>query len=544
VVKHTRSLRSALAAALLIGAGCIGAPIDEGTESDGEEVTVSRNQAALVSTCSASTPINPLKELFIVDPSVVNSAEANNAGPTGGALSFHRTMRTLAGGQDVAAFTERFFNNWLTTQFVGRGVTEARPGVSQLLNPSQGFWPRKDGKLDMEKAPFRLLGVVNRMDLLGTAANKPNGEGRLVYGLFFPGDETRDPAKGIGQTFSIIFEFNLPTTHSLRDWATRWHQMGALKFGLNTTGMNGVTFNNMLFQNVVNEYVAPQNLSQVRTNEIQFAGPWQLREFSLQNGQLVAATTKQSPEPTLNNSAELLNYVKANKNAILSNTHVVPSSLLGGTSNEDFPRFCGQGPCDTSPDTFAGTRWLMTTAAQNGIEESVRFAFANQTCNGCHNSDVHPTHGVADVLQFFYQVAPTLGVAAGTDGTNRLSDFVKNQELPLRTKVLSGLLSCNCMATYNVVSGWDTGSTASVRVTNIGATNTSNWDVKWRYASDEHVTSNWESQRVTSVVAPNHEFKNLSWNGSLAPGQSVQFGLNTAFTGLAPIPTELVATCQ
>jgi hypothetical protein len=543
VVKHTRSIRGSLAVALLVAAGCIGAPLDEGADSDLEEVTVSRSQAALVSTCSASTPVNALKELFIVDPSVVNSAEANNAGATGGSLSFHRTMRTLAGGQDVAQFTERFFQNWQTTQFVGRGITEARPGVSSLLDPSQGFWPRlPDGRLDMQKAPFRLLGVANRMDLFGTASNKPNGEGRLVYGLFFPGDATRDPAKGIGQTFSVIFEFNLPSTHSLRDWAQRWHSMGAMNFGVNSTGMNSASFNGVLFSNVVNEFVSPANLSQVRTNEIHFASPWQLREFALSNGSLIAATTKQSPEPTLNNSTELLNWVRANKNAILSNTHVVPDSLLGGTSNEDFPRFCGQGPCDTSPDTFAGTRWLINTAAQSGIEESVRFAFASQTCNGCHNSDVS-ANGNADVLQFFYQVAPTLGVV-GTDGTNRLSDFIKNQELPMRTKVLSGLLSCNCIATYKVVSGWDSGSTGSVRITNIGNTSTASWDVKWRYASNEHVTSQWEAQRVTSAVAPDHEFRNLGWNGSLAPGQSVQFGFNTQFSGLAPAPAQLVASCQ
>ena len=35
----------------------------------------------------------------------------------------------------------------------------------------------------------------------------------------------------------------------------------------------------LLFQNVVNEFVAPANLSQVRTNEIMFGSPWQLREF-------------------------------------------------------------------------------------------------------------------------------------------------------------------------------------------------------------------------------------------------------------------------
>jgi hypothetical protein len=475
---------------------------------------------------------------MIVDPSVVDSVEARNEGATGGSLSFHRTMHTLAGSQDVAVFTENFFKNWENDQTVGRGVAEARPGVSFVLDPASGLWPRlPDGKLDMEKAPFRLLAVVNRMDLLGTAPNKPNGEGRLIYGMFSPGEETRDPAKGFGQLFTVIFEFNLPGTHSLRDWAARWHGLGLQPFGVTSTGMGSASFNKLLFSNVVNDFVAPQNLSQVRTNEFMFGSPWQLREFHLTNGQLVAATTAQSPEPSLNDSPELINWVKANKNAILSNTHNVPASLLGGVANEGFPSFC-QGPgCGLSPDTFQNTKWLVNSAATSGIEESVRSAFAEQTCNGCHNSEQ-----AANVLQFFYQVAPTLNVT-GTDGSSRISDFVKNKEFPNRAKVLSALLSCNCLAQYNVVSSWDTGSTASVRVTNISGTSTSSWNTKWTFSGNQTVTSNWESVRVSHTNPQESEFKNVSYNGTLAPGASVQFGVNTSFTGLAPIPTEISATC-
>ena len=542
MAQHTLFKRSLLGASLLLMSACLGAAPDDDAavaeDSQVEQVHVGRQQAALVSTCSASTPINNLKELMIVDPSVVDSAEARNEGPTGGILSFHRTMRTLAGSQDVAVFTENFFKNWQTTQTVSRGVTEARPGVSFVLDPSSGQWPRlPDGKLDMQKAPFRLLAVVNRMDLLGTAANKPNGEGRLVYGLFSPGDDTRDPAKGFGQLFTVIFEFNLPTTHSLRDWASRWHAMGSQPFGVTSTGMGSASFNKLLFQNVVNEYVAPANLSQVRTNEFMFGSPWQLREFHLVNGQLAAATTAQSPEPTLNDTSELISWVKANKNAILSNTHTVPTNLLGGVSNEGFPSFC-QGPgCGTSPDTFQGTKWLINSASTSGIEESVRSAFAQQTCNGCHNSEN------TDVIQFFYQVAPTLNVT-GTDGSSRISDFIKNKEFPGRAKVLSGLLSCNCIAQYNVVSSWDTGSTASVKVTNISNKTTASWNTKWTYTGNQTATGNWESTRVPNANPQIAEFKNLSWNGSLAPGASVQFGVNTSFTGLAPSPTQITATCN
>ena len=531
--------RSVFCSSLLILGACSSSGTQETAQSE-DEGSVSRSQAALVSTCSASTPITNLKELMIVDPSVVNSAEANNAtGATGGELSFNRTMTTLAAGQNVSDFTERFFSNWKTTQNVGRGITEARPGVSSLLDPTSGLWKRlPNGKLDMAKAPFRLLAVVNRMDLFGTADTKPNGEGRLVYGLFSPGSTDGDPAKGNGQPLTVIFEFNLPTTHSLRAWAQLWHNFKNQPFGVTSTGQGSASFNKLLFQGVVNEFVAPQNLSQVRTNEIFFGNPWQLREFNLVSGSLTPVTTKQSPEPTLNDSPELISWVKANKNDILSNTHVIPSSLLGGRANEDFPSFC-QGPGCTGPDTFGHTRWLIDTAAANGIDESVRFALANQTCNGCHNSDTGPNQST----QFFYQIAPTLSVI-GTDGANRLSDFIKNQELPNRAKVLSGLLSCNCIASYKVSTRWDTGTGSTVKITNISSTRVTGWDVKWTYSSAENVTSNWDSQRVAGVNAPSFEFKNLSWNGILAAGASTTFGFNTAVSGLSPVPTQLNVTCQ
>jgi hypothetical protein len=529
------SIRSLLGASMLLMGACLATPEDialDESEDASESVSVGRQQPALVSTCSTSTPINNLKELMIVDPSVVDSVDARNEGATGGSLSFHRTMRTLANGQDVALFTENFFRNWLRADTVGRGVTTVRNGVQLLLDPATGMWPRTaDGKFDMQKSPFRLLAVVNRMDLMGTAANKPSGEGRLVFGLFRPGEETRDPAKGFGETFSIIFEFNLPGTIGTRDWAQRWHAMGTRAFGR-------TTFNAPLFTNVVSKFVTAQSLSQVRTNEITFGSPWQLREFKLEGGALKPSTTAQSPEQTLNDTPELINWIKANKNAILSNTHNIPATLLGPLSIEGFPSFC-QGPgCGLSPEHFQNTKWLLQSAPTNGIEESVRAAFALQTCNGCHNSE-DPNN----VLQFFYQVAPTLNVT-GTDGSSRLSTFIKDKEFPVRAKVLSGLLSCKCIASYNMVSSWDTGGTASVRITNISNTTTSTWKAKWTYAGNQKVTGNWESTLVPNENPQVAELKNLSWNGSLAPGQSVQFGVNTSFTGLAPNPAEVVATCQ
>jgi hypothetical protein len=365
--------------------------------------------------CTEAEPIVPLKELVIVDPSVVTSAQASNATDgTGGGLSFHHVMTRLAGpGANVAHFTEAFLRNWEVSHQVGAGTVPATPnGGLQALLGSPNFWPRlANGDLDMTRAPFRLLAVVNRLDLAGT--DKPNGEGRLVYGVTSP--------SGNGIPMTVIFEFNLPKCAARADWAKRWHALGALEFGS--------AFNDALAA-LVEGYTAPSDLSQVRTSEVFLSNEWVLREFHLEAGALVTATTAQTPDFTLNNSAQLIAWVNANAEAILNQTHRVPAELLGGRSRMAFPAL--------QNFNFSGTQWLMGDNGVPLVDGELRHAFANQTCNGCHQSDAAEGGQPVDI---FYHVSPTRPVNVG-DGTDRLSPFIRNIELPRRSLFLADLLPC------------------------------------------------------------------------------------------------------
>jgi hypothetical protein len=171
-------------------------------------------RASGVCTGGKSVAISEAKELMIVDSSVVSSAAASNGGDGGGPLSFHAAMARLAGpGTNVGSFTEAFLRQWEVEHQVGPGKVPAAPanaGLNTLLNEPT-FWPRlADGRLDMTRAPFRLLAVVDRMDL--ASPEKPNGEGRLVYGLVTPG--------GSGFPMTLIFEYNLPS--ALEQTKTFW----------------------------------------------------------------------------------------------------------------------------------------------------------------------------------------------------------------------------------------------------------------------------------------------------------------------------------
>src|SRR5262249_16220136 len=61
-----------------------------------------------------------------------------------------------------------------------------------------------------------------------------------------------------------------------------------------------------------------------------------------------------------------------------------------------------------------------------------------QTCNGCHQSDVPAGKQNIDT---FYQISPTHPVDSG-DGTDRLSSFILQSELPRRANLLSNQIVC------------------------------------------------------------------------------------------------------
>ena len=116
------SKRSWFGASLMLLGACMATPEDVQSEQPAEGVSIGRNQAALVSTCSATTPINALKELFLVDPSVVNAPEARTAsfgafGGVGTARGLAKFYAMLAEGGALEG--RRWFTphslEWLTT---------------------------------------------------------------------------------------------------------------------------------------------------------------------------------------------------------------------------------------------------------------------------------------------------------------------------------------------------------------------------------------------------------------------------------------------
>jgi len=191
------------------------------------------------------------KELLVTTLDVVSSPEAHYPGP----WSFGHLMDQAFGADKSREAVARWLESWSQgTKSVPLGEI-AVPGREELESRVIAPWKARDGyrqgtgepwRPDFSHAPFRLLAIVNRLDLgkpaeffnppPGTSApgtsgpwgsvagiNSDAGEARLVFGLVGP--DGTSPEGGM----TIIFEFGLDAAKQERiyDWAMAWHRLGS-----------------------------------------------------------------------------------------------------------------------------------------------------------------------------------------------------------------------------------------------------------------------------------------------------------------------------
>ena len=156
--------------------------------------------------------------LMITDLKVVEHPVYTNPKSPTPYWTFKHLMTQMSGKVPPSKFVENWLNQWLEDQTVGHGVAIARSAMNDLIIDP---WREASGggKLDLNKAPFKLLAIVNRMDLRSVNDNQVRsaGEGRLVFG-------TLDAeGKPLGSGFYIIFEYNLPASnlHELNQWVRK-----------------------------------------------------------------------------------------------------------------------------------------------------------------------------------------------------------------------------------------------------------------------------------------------------------------------------------
>ncbi|MFH8794646.1 glycosyl hydrolase family 18 protein [Streptomyces sp. NPDC017941] len=84
-------------------------------------------------------------------------------------------------------------------------------------------------------------------------------------------------------------------------------------------------------------------------------------------------------------------------------------------------------------------------------------------------------------------------------------------------------------ATFTKTQDWGSGFGGKWTIKNTGTTALSSWTVEWDFPAGTKVTSAWDATVTNS--GNKWTAKNLSWNGSIAPGATATFGFNGSGPG-------------
>jgi hypothetical protein len=382
------------------------------------------------------------KTLFIRHPAVVQDPArtwdpCTGAGTQGGVWTFAHLVREMSIGSGLTAenFVKEWLTLWLNNQVINGDTVVARlqmfnqviqpwataSGVVATLvtNPFTGVRSvNLTGPLNLNIAPFRLLAIVNRIDLGetstgggygGSTGGTPvtAGELRFIFNVVQPNPWGAGTEATCGRKqFTTIFEYGVPRRGcaAVVDWARQWTSLGAFP-GFTPAYLAQLQ---TMTQSVVLNGAAPgkgnQNaINQIRTNEIALAGPWELREFTLTaenppansdppaNGPLRVHTVAQTPNDGVFSAAgadvTINNFVQG---AVIPSVTSCTTGIAGVTSTYTVPFSFAGGPFRAGNALIGPGHWLansVTAASPFNPDKCGRFAFSLNTCHGCHQND-------------------------------------------------------------------------------------------------------------------------------------------------------------
>ncbi|GAA2010288.1 hypothetical protein GCM10009839_00190 [Catenulispora yoronensis] len=110
------------------------------------------------------------------------------------------------------------------------------------------------------------------------------------------------------------------------------------------------------------------------------------------------------------------------------------------------------------------------------------------------------------------------------------------------TTVTTAAASAVATVAYAVQSDWGSGFSASVTITNTGSTAINGWTLAFAFPGNQQVGGGWNanwSQSGHTVTATNQGF-----NGTIAPGASIQVGFTGTYSGSNAKPTAFTVNGQ
>lgn len=181
-----------------------------------------------------------------------------------------------------------------------------------------------------------------------------------------------------------------------------------------------------------------------------------------------------------------------------------------------------------------GTLYPLCSTTQNGWGwEQNRSCIARSTC-----SSQPAPYGIVG------------GGSSSTPASSTPSSSSSNSSIPASSSANSVMSSSSSSSSINggsscayvVTNQWNNGFTGSIRITNNRSTAISGWNVGWNYTDGSRVTNSWNA--TVSGSNP-YSASNLGWNGTIQPGQTVEFGFQgTKNSAAASVPSVTGSVCN
>ncbi|WP_147451315.1 hypothetical protein [Corallococcus llansteffanensis] len=349
-----------------------------------------------------ATLVDPARSLIIRAPSVVNDPTrtwdpCTNAGNPTGKWTFNYLMTEMANqpftGVAPTTFVREWLRQWEAPKTINTFVSPARPNiVPKLITP----WPKlTTGELNLARSPFKLIAIVNRLDLAG--ANPAYGTGRAGEGRFIFAVTEGTGASCHTAPFLVILEYGVDKNDclSIKSYAQQWQALSGLVLG--SPAYNAAL--EALTEQFAKRDLSPRkpnrsSINQVRTNELWIGSPWELREFRLWNttinpnsfaapgpvlAHLNSHTVAQTPDRATK-PAVFAPYVNGNVPSIVAvpPTYTVP--LVWAASAFRGGRAIIPSPFGTPPF------WSLPPASIPNRQ--ARHVFSLNTCDGCHGDEL------------------------------------------------------------------------------------------------------------------------------------------------------------
>jgi hypothetical protein len=334
---------------------------------------------SLPSRCEA-IEIDPMRELVVTDAAVVGDAR----------VGFARVMGDVLGANPGQAARA-----WMT-------AWTDMPGEEAIATDVAAPWAASSTSgLDLARAPFELVAIVNRVDL-STVPGR-TAELRFVYGLVTSGER---------RPLTVNVELRLPNTRTTQQWAELWHHLGSVTGDANREALMAII--DAVFQEPLAGQVRAQDAGR---------GPGILLEFDVHGGEpLLPSPLFNQPALTVSPSA-LAAFVSSHRSEVLAGDEVIPTGMLARSATAVTPEM-----------------------VLPGVSANVVTAFTSTTCSGCHSS--------GETLDGTFQISPLRrGQAAlssfmlasnaeesGDGGLAHVPASGEPDELSRRSEVLRGLL--------------------------------------------------------------------------------------------------------